>query len=142
MTVRAVYLHVKALSNREANCENPGVLRHEVTERSASPKFPSTSLLTAACTRSDDTPIGWNAYAGQTLSAYRREGLDEKDQAVSFSSPFRSRLTLTRLQAARYPEARRRDPPSASPQASPRSPSGPRRAAPTCCRPASAACTA
>jgi hypothetical protein len=33
--------------------------------------------------RSDDTPIGWSAYGGQTLSPYRREGLDDKDQPVS-----------------------------------------------------------
>jgi hypothetical protein len=32
--------------------------------------------------RSNDTPVGWSAHGGLTLSAYRREDLDDKDQPV------------------------------------------------------------
>ncbi|PSR82679.1 amidase-like protein [Coniella lustricola] len=36
--------------------------------------------------KSNNTPMGWSGYGGQTLSAFRRPDLDEKDQPVSGGS--------------------------------------------------------
>ncbi|GJN78177.1 hypothetical protein PLIIFM63780_001670 [Purpureocillium lilacinum] len=36
--------------------------------------------------KSKDTPVGWSAFKGQTLSAYRRKDLAEEDQPVSGGS--------------------------------------------------------
>lgn len=39
--------------------------------------------LTPISPRADNTPIGWSAYGGQTLSPYQRDDLKDEDQPVS-----------------------------------------------------------
>ncbi|UNI16392.1 Amidase [Purpureocillium takamizusanense] len=45
--------------------------------------------------KNKDTPVGWSAFKGQTLSAYRRKDLDEKDQPVSGGSSSGSAVSVS-----------------------------------------------
>ncbi|KAJ0119828.1 hypothetical protein J7T55_014033 [Diaporthe amygdali] len=52
--------------------------------------------LTEFCgLKSDNTPMGWSAYGGQTLSPYRREDLPEKDQPICGGSSCGPAVSIT-----------------------------------------------
>ncbi|CAN8098535.1 unnamed protein product [Discula destructiva] len=52
--------------------------------------------LTEFCgMKSDNTPMGWSAHGGQTLSAYRRPDLKEEDQPISAGSSSGSAVSIS-----------------------------------------------
>ncbi|KAK5995221.1 putative amidase [Cladobotryum mycophilum] len=54
-----------------------------------------TNLTEFCGMKSNDTPMGWSAYGGQTLSAYRREGLADENQPFAAGSSAGSAVSVS-----------------------------------------------